>query len=1686
MKARLLLLVLMLGALPLITLAEAGPRDAQWKKVDDAMAKGLPKTAIEELEPIIAGALKDKAYAEAAKAIARKIALEGNIQGNKPEEKITRMQAEIAKAPPEMVPILEAIQANWYWHYFQQNRWRFLQRTDTSAPPGPDFTTWSLPQILAEIDRHFTRALADDKTLRNTPIAQYDDLLDKGTMPDSYRPTLYDFIAHEALAFYTSGEQAGARAEDAFELTADSPIFAPAEEFLKWNPASTDTASLMLRAIHLYQELLKFHQNDKDPSAFLDDDLDRLTFGNNQAVGENKNARYKAALQHFVEKNGDSPISARARYSWASVLQQEGDLVQARKLAQQGAQAFPNDVGGRLCYNLVQQIEAKTGTVSTERVWNEPWPVLQVRYRNLTKVYFRAVSEDFEGRIQGRNQRPEDLDEQERQALLSKKAAKEWSADLPATKDYHERLEKLPVPKDLKPGFYYLMASFKPDFSAQDNQVVFSPFWVSNLALVMRFRQGEGDLEGFVLDTRSGEPLSGVEVRAWTRTFNTGRTALPATQTDANGLFRFTGSNNQMYLVLARNKDQELATYNDFYLYRYDNQVRPFTQTVFFTDRSLYRPGQTIQYKGICLQVDQQAAGYQVLGNQVLTVIFADPNGKEVARQQHRTNDYGSFSGSFTAPTDRLMGQMSIRVEGQPPGQVSFNVEEYKRPKFEVTLDKPKEAPRLNAPVTLQGKATAYTGAAVDGGKVTFRVVREVRYPPWWGWYYWWRTPQQNSQEIAHGATVTETDGTFKINFVARPDASVPEKEEPTFHYVIHADVTDNAGETRSGQQEINVGYKALQAALTADDWQTKDQAVKITLKTTTLDGEGQRAEGTLKVYRLKPPDKVQRPALANNIYYPVPVMRDGKEAEPEPDLSNPNSWPLGEVVAEKGFNTDPEGNASFSFQLGAGAYRAVLDTQDRFGKKVTALLPLEVLDPAAGKLGIKVPNLLTAPSWTVEPGHDFTALWGTGYDDGRAFIEIEQRHKILKSFWTEPGQTQVLIKQPVGEELRGGFILRVTMVRENRAYLEQRKVEVPWTNKDLKVRWEHFVSKLLPGQKETWTAVITGPGAHKAVAEMVAALYDASLDAYLPHDWPHAFSVFWQDSTDLQAQFENMLLGLQYLQGNWNVQPKDVTITYRSFPPDIAGNFYGYQYFGENQLRGFARGGPGGAPGGMLAAPMERAALAKDGAKTPATLSAGGLANAEAEKGTPPPSPAPAAANLGQVSARKNLNETAFFYPHLLSDQDGVVKIQFTMPEALTRWKFLGFAHDRELRSGYLQDSAVTAKDLMVQPNPPRFLREDDLLDFTVKVTNQSTARQTGTVRLTFADARTGASEDSPLGITNPDQSFDVPAKESRSYSWRLKVPDGMGFLTYKAVASTGELSDGEEGYLPVLPRRVLVTESLPLPIRGAQTKQFDFAHLHQAGSSPTLRSQSLTVQMTSNPSWYAVMALPYLMEFPYECTEQTFNRLYANVLAQHIANSDPKIRKVFDQWKGTPALDSPLEKNQDLKSVMLEETPWLRQAQQESQARRNVAILFDDNRLNAETARLLAKISQEQLPDGAWSWFPGGPANDYITLYITTGFGRLRHLGVPIDIAPAVRSLDRLDGWADSLYREILKHGRKDQNNLTPTIAFYLYGRSFFLKDKPIDPGRKEAVDYFLGQARTYWLQLANRQSQAHLALA
>ncbi|MGH7740965.1 MAG: alpha-2-macroglobulin family protein, partial [Candidatus Eiseniibacteriota bacterium] len=1443
-------------------------------------------------------------------------------------------------------------------------------------------------------------------------------------------------------------------------------------------------------------------------------------------MGPTRDSLYAAALEREIARDRTHELSARAIASLASLRFEQDDAVAAHEIAERGVARFPDSIGGHRCWNLIQDIEARSISVTaSDNVWNRPAPTLSVTYRNLDHVYFRLVPVDFEGELRaGRQPTEYGYSEERLKALIAKTPSKQWSARLPATSDYKVRTERLPVPGGTPFGAYYLISSARADFADQPNTIALALVWVSDLAIVIRDGRPTG-CEGFVLDAVSGAPLANVEVRSWQHKVRwDGNEPGPTTRTDRNGMFRIAETGRTQH-VIADNGRQRLALSD--YFPNYQPRPAPATErTVFFTDRAIYRPGQVIQYKAVCARFDTEKNDYSTIASRAVTVSLVDPNGREVAKADHTTSPMGSFSGSFVAPEGGLRGAMHLEVTSGPRGSEFFRVEEYKRPKFLVTLDDPRVAARLAGRVELSGRALGYTGAPVDGAKVEWSVMRQVRYPDWWHWRFGWFSVQaSDAQAIAHGTATTDADGRFPIAFTALPDSSVPAEQEPVFQFAVNASVTDGAGESHSQSRTVSVAYTALAASLTAPEWLEAARPVELTLRTLTLDGEGQIASGTVTLKRLKSPEHFMRsdePAPdyqlgANGEYSPRANRSKRQITAPaaEEDIAR---WAEGAVVTERAVRTDSSGNAKVSVSLEAGAYLARFETRDRFGRAVTAIRPLRVLDPAADRLRLGVRDLFAVREDSVEPGAEFLALWGTGCDSARVFVEIETHGRMLQSFWTTARQTQLAIRQRVDESMRGGFTVRVTRVAENRAYLHEQYIGVPWSDRRLSLKWEHFVSKLEPGKPETWTAVVSGPDAARAPAEMVATLYDASLDAFATLAWS-GLAGFRINYDQRSPRFGVREIGLAQVRGYWPMSYRDGSLWYRHFPGGLLwGDFnYGFDLAARpdgslgvvqgaeesDQGNGYgrSRGGrnfPASAPmqaiRGIAVDNLSEAIAAKAGivAKDGDLHFRGGRADepkialgspGQAVNAVARPGPAP---NLDAVVARGDLRETAFFFPRLSTGSNGEVRMEFTMPEALTQWRFLGFAHDNRLRSGTLTGTAVTSKDLMVQPNPPRFLREGDEVEFTVKVTNRRDTPQRGKVRLQFTAAIGDVAADAALGNRSPEQALEVPANASRTYSWRIHVPDGIGVLRYKAVAASARLSDGEEGWLPVLARRVLVTESLPLPIRGPASKNFEFTRLIHAGDSPTLRQQSLTVQMVSNPAWYAVMALPYLIEYPWECSEQTFNRLYANSLARFIANSDPRIRKTFDRWRGTPALDSPLEKSEDLKSVLISETPWLRQAQAESQARRNVGILFQASRLDAETARLLDKLEAMQLPDGMWPWFPGGRGNEYITLYITTGFGRLRHLGVEVRMTAPLRSIERLDAWADEMYRDILRAGDPKANHLSPTIALYLYGRSFFLTDRPVAKAHQEAFAYWLTQARTHWLEVSDRQTRGHLALA
>lgn len=451
----------------------------------------------------------------------------------------------------------------------------------------------------------------------------------------------------------------------------------------------------------------------------------------------------------------------------------------------------------------------------------------------------------------------------------------------------------------------------------------------------------------------------------------------------------------------------------------------------------------------------------------------------------------------------------------------------------------------------------------------------------------------------------------------------------------------------------------------------------------------------------------------------------------------------------------------------------------------------------------------------------------------------------------------------------------------------------------------------------------------------------------------------------------------------------------------------------------------------------------------------------------------------LSQVQTRKNFNETAFFFPHLKTDNGGRVKFEFTSPEALTQWKLRVLAHTKKLLFGYYEDTVITQKDLMITPNFPRFLREKDTIYLSAKLSNLTSETKPGVAQLELFDAASMAPINEKTKNTEHLKNFTIKAKQNSVITWKITIPEGTQGILYRVVAKSGSYSDGEENIIPVVTNSMLVTESIPLWVREGSIKQYSFENLKN-NTSPTLRNHSLTLEYTSNPTWLAIQSLPYLMEYEHECAEQTFARFYGNALATTIINSNPKIATLFETWQKNGKLTSKLEQNEELKSVLLAETPWLLDAKSEEEKKKNLALLMDLDKMKTSLKDTFRKLKNKQASDGSFSWFEGMTRNAYITNHIMAGLGHLEKMKVAPEISSDFEMISETAiPFMDGHFMENHRKRTEKATKIQPLIwqypydeLHYLYARSFYLEEYPLAAPVRKAIDLYIEHSMKNWL--------------
>ncbi len=1666
-----------------------------WGKVHQFELDNLPKSALKVVETIYEKAEKSNNSPQIIKSLFYKSKYSLTLEEDAQLKIINQFKQQIDQSSFPTKNVLENILANLYWQYFNQNRWKFYNRTQTEQKvDGNDFRTWDLDTLFAEIHCHYQNSLQNETLLQKVDIYEFGEIIHAVKGSKKFRPTLFDFLAHNALEFYKTTETSITKPAYQFKID-EAKYISDVKTFSNLKLTTKDDSSLQFNALKIYQSLLSFHLKNNNLDALVDADIERLHFVNQHATFSNKQELLLQTLKTSANNYKNNELTGLYQYEIARIYTLQANSYQANKnedirfknrealaICNKVIEQFPESIAAKKCKTLQQQIKLESLTLLSEKFVpiNKPSRIL-VTYNNIDKLYFSAYKIT-----------PKQLEElqkiykDEEKINFIKKLQKttSWKSTLRNEKDYLQHTTEAVVPK-LTQGNYLIVAHKNATFNTSDLYAT-ANLQVTNLVLVENNNNGIRTYQ--VVDRNTGKPIKNAELLLQNKQRRYGKSIHKKLTTDKNGFASYKSNDNFSNVYITVTTKDDSAIFGNYYLYKYhetsnideeeeDINIKPFI----FTDRSIYRPGQTVYFKAIFIQ--QKGETSKPFSNEYVQITLNDVNGQEVKTLDLKLNEYGSASGEFILPNNGLTGEFSIRtsIENQL-NFFPFQVEEYKRPKFKTEFKPITKTYKVNDSITVHGFAKAFSGTNITDAKVVYRVHRKVQFPIWW----YWRRPQfiSEAQEITHGELTTDAQGNFSITFKALPDESVDKENLPVFEYEITADVTDINGETRSAKSIVKVGYHSLLASIVAPstiDKSNKETTIEISSK--NLNGEFVPAEGNLKIYKLQAPKNPLRSRP-----WSTPDYQDISEANfrklfPHDaytkEEENSETWKQGTLVFEQAFDTQKSKEIILKnySKWTSGKYVIILNSKDKFEQNVTDKTRFTLTKRAEKSV---IDNQLFVyntdkPSYKL--GDNVELQIGSASKDVTVVIQTEKNHKIVKTTLVHLNNDLKTIKIPVTKEDIGGFAIKYHFVNYNSFLSGTIPISVPNKQETITIETNTFRDKLQPGAEETWSFTIKNDKNNKVAAEVLASMYDASLDEFKAHNW----------------QFNPITTSTYYSYGsNTNAYQSFGNEHFRIFNINYPNRYYSTQQYDRLNWFGFSFGRNRNI---LLRGASKRL---KNGISEPEAI----MEEAEVEDSSvpflskdasfsPPPKKVLEKVSLEGIQIRKNLQETAFFYPHLTTDKNGDVTFSLTTPESLTRWKLQLLAHTKELHSATKTLTTVTQKELMVIPNAPRFLREGDQITFSTKITNISDKNLKGTAQLILTDAITGK-EINLLNNSSKNQSFSIDSNGNTQVSWNLAIPDTYQAIQYKVIAKAGNFSDGEQSVLPVLSNRMLVTETLPMWIRSNETKTFTLDKLASttlSQPSSTLKHHKLTLEVTSNPAWYAVQALPYLMEYPYECSEQTFARYYANTLASHIANSNPRIQEVFNAWKSSDALLSNLEKNQELKSLIIQETPWLRDAQSETEQKKRIALLFDLNKMKNEQQKAINKLAEMQLNNGGFPWFKGSDIpNVYITNHIATGFGHLQKLGVTkIDNSTKKMLVDAilfLDLEIEEVYKKLLENAERikaekgqkkyeeylEKNHLSYFIIQYLYMRSFY-KDINISDKTKVAVEYYKNQTKNYW---------------
>lgn len=1393
------------------------------------------------------------------------------------------------------------------------------------------------------------------------------------------------------------------------------------EQFKNDTLKSASAYDCPTQAMRIFQRMLAMIDPEKEPSAWLFMEQNRM---NIIPFYRRDTDKHLHQLNKMLTQFEGNELCGSIYLDIANAYRYKGKYSQALATVREGIEKYPTYGAINLLKNLENEILLPSFYLNNHENRNYPGSTIQLRiqHKNLDKftVWLRKVDCPLDTLLMS--------SEYENLKKYSKFHS-EHKFTLMPDKEYKVRdtLINLTLPQE--PGAY-LIEAIANHIGSELSQLYVLPY------KLVSHRLSDNMIEYAVLDAKSGKPVADAIIQTARYDRQKG-TIIPmkSKRTDKHGNATMQANREADLVRISTATDNSMPYIDnsDFYPTYIDEEKKELI-TNLFSDRTHFRPGQTIYIKGISYwQLPDDSL--QVGKDEVLDVTLKDPKGQVVEKKTVRNNEYGSFNTEFVLPTEGLNGRYRIEVRqgnSLTTNPLSIQVEEYKLPTFEVTFDTVKTAYAIGDTVTLTGRAMTYSGVPVADAKVDYEIHKSHS-----GWLHGWVDYQFN-EDLQDYETITDSDGRFSIKVYLNENTDTSKLCWWNYHYQINATITSEAGESQRAHTELSLNSCPLELnimfkdkSLTNQSKIFKEDASLLTFEVTNLEGVPIHTQVN---YQLFQTNELKEHAEMDSRYKK-----------------------FCQHVHSGTFVSNQPHALDFLKDLPSACYKIVAKTALEGQKdSVQRMVYFTKYSKEETKVPIGAIDWFNWLNSKVAVGEPARLQFGTREKDAHIQMDIfsEKEHIESRHFtMSDTVQTFTFDYQP---EYGRYMYVSVMYVKDGRVHTYSQYLEKKQPNKKLELKWETFRNKLTPGTEEEWTLTIKRPDGTPADAEMLASMYDASLEQLgNQRRWEFRF----RDRIPLyyRSRWSTYTGPNPYTSIDFQLSTLKVPTQYRY--DDVAPRFYNFttEFMGKAMMS--INDVDMALVGRVAGADIKEASFTGYATELrEQEISVGTQKAKEAEDEMAIPEALPSG-----MALRENFTETAFFQPHLRTDSTGQVKVSFTLPDNLTRWRFRALAHTKQMDVGTLEDFVTTQREFMVQPNLPRFVRMGDETTVSASLNNLSEKDIKGTARLELIDPMT------ERVILARKAKFNVQAGKSSTVSFAFTVKNtDVPLPICRIVADGGKFSDGEQRYLPVLTNKVWITESQPLMVNGPGSVTESLTHLFNH-HSPTATNQRLTVEVTGNPIWAAIQALPTVAT---PTTEDAFAwaaAWYAHSIASYIAQSNPQIKTLFEQWKANDkeSLWSNLQKNQELKTMLLTETPWVTDANDEAAQKRQLALLFDKSHANTRIALYLDKMQALQNPDGGWSWYKGMQSSRYVTTYILELMERVIYLtGSELDYPSRhmmASASEFLNNELLAEYRRMLKQ-EKEGKEVKPSELAIHYLSCVALNGKLLDKNVQKAADYMV----------------------